>query len=104
MTTTITEHLPALAHYAHQFGPYFAVRTGKQSVMILRETKPVMHDSFKERLGHSTSLLSVRWKTYKRGLVMTACADNIPVGPHSDVPANLTEMQAISYFLWALGY
>ncbi len=98
------ERLPVLPQYPHKRGPYFAVRTGKQSVMLLREGGPVLFDAREEYSGRATSPLSVRWKKLKRGLVLTACANNIPVGPHADAPPSLTQMQAVSYFLWALGY
>ena len=98
------ERLPVLPKYRHRRGPYFAVRTGKQSVMLMREGGPVMFGAQDEYSGRATSNLSVRFRKLKRGLVLTACANNIPVGPHTDVPAGLTQMEAVSYFLWALGY
>jgi hypothetical protein len=98
------ERIPAPHRGSFKRGPYFAVRSSKQTVLILREGGPVMADAHEERAGRSHHPLSVRFRKVKSGLVLTACAATVPVGPSMSAPAGMTQMQALADFLWQCGY
>ena len=98
------ERIPQPSGGSFKRGPYFAVRSTKQSVLVLREAGPVMHNAYGERAGTSHHPLSVRFRKAKGGLVLTGCAAGVPVGPMMSAPSTMTQMQALADFLWQCGY
>jgi len=98
------ERIPQPSRGSFRRGPYFAVRSTKQTVLVLRESGPVMHDAHGDYAGTSHRPLSVRFRKAKGGLVLTGCAAGIPLGPVMTAPASMTQMQALADYLWQSGY
>lgn len=98
------DRIPQPSRGSFKRGPYFAVRSTRQTVLVLREGGPVLHDAHGERAGTSKSPLSVRFRKAKGGLVLTGCAAGVPVGPTMSVPVSSSQMQALADFLWQCGY